>query len=166
MVDGYAPQTANLCISAANSLFRYLGLKEYQLDNQLRPKSENLPEINRLEYLRLLHTARALGRECEYVLIKLFVSTGITILEVFKVTMEAVKAGRIETQPSNNKQILRLSHCLQQELLNYAAHNNVYQGPIFLSRDGKTMECSNITQRIHRICIASGVPEEKVTRAA
>lgn len=47
----------------------------------------------------------------------------------------------------------------------YAAHNNVYQGPIFLSRDGKTMECSNITQRIHRICIASGVPEEKVTRA-
>lgn len=161
LADGYAPRTANLCISAANSLFRFLGLKEYQLDNQLRPKNENLPEISRSEYLRLLRTARALNRECEYLLIKLFASTGITILEVPKVTAEAVELGRIETQPSSNKQILRLPHCLQQELLDYAARNGIYQGPIFLSRDGKTMGRSNITQRIHRICTASGVPEEK-----
>ena len=44
LADGYAPRTVNLRISSANSLFRYLGLKEYQLDNQLRPKNENLPE--------------------------------------------------------------------------------------------------------------------------
>ena len=114
LIDGYAPWTANLRISAANSLFRYLGLKEYQLDNQIRHKNENLPEISRSEYLRLLCTARALGRECEYLLIKLFASTGITILEVPKVTVEAVEMGRIETQPSNNKQILYLPRCLQE----------------------------------------------------
>lgn len=161
LADGYAPRTANLCISAANSLFRYLGLKEYQLDNQLRPQNENLPEISRSEYLRLLHTARALDRECEYLLIKLFASTGITITEVPKVTVEAVEAGRIETQPSNNKQVIRLPHCLQKELLDYTARNGIYQGPIFLSRGGKTMSRTNITQKIHRICTMSGVPEEK-----
>lgn len=161
LADGYAPRTANLCISAANSLFRYLGLKEYQLDNQLRPQNENLPEISRSEYLRLLRTARALDRECEYLLIKLFASTGITIMEVPKVTVEAVEAGRIETQPSNNKQVIRLPHCLQKELLDYTARNGIYQGPVFLSRGGKTMSRTNITQKIHRICTMSGVPEEK-----
>ena len=161
LADGYAPRTANLCISAANSLFRYLGLKEYQLDNQLRPQNENLPEISRSEYLRLLRTARALDRECEYLLIKLFASTGITITEVPKVTVEAAEAGRIETQPSNNKLVIRLPHCLQKELLNYTARNGIYQGPIFLSRGGKAMSRTNITQKIHRICAMSGVPEEK-----
>ena len=161
LADGYAPRTANLCISAANSLFRYLGLKEYQLDNQLRPQNENLPEITRSEYLRLLRTARALDRECEYLLIKLFASTGITITEVPKVTVEAVEAGRIETQPSNNKQVIRLPHCLQKELLDYTARNGIYQGSVFLSRGGKAMSRTNITQKIHRICTMSGVPEEK-----
>ena len=159
--NGYAPRTVNLRISSANSLFRYLGLKEYQLDNQLRPKNDNQPEISRSEYRRLLRTARALGRESEYLLIKLFASTGITILEVPKVTVEAVEAGRIEIQPSNNKQVLRLPRCLQKELLDYAARNGIHRGPIFLSRGGKTMSRTNITQKIHRLCAASGVPEEK-----
>lgn len=161
LANGYAPRTVNLRISSANSLFRYLGLKEYQLDNQLRPKNDNQPEISRSEYLRLLRTARALGRESEYLLIKLFASTGITILEVPKVTVEAVEAGRIEIQPSNNKQVLRLPRCLQKELLDYAARNGIHRGPIFLSRGGKTMSRTNITQKIHRLCAASGVPEEK-----
>ena len=161
LADGYAPRTTNLCISAANSLFRYLGLKEYQLDNQLRPQNENLPEITRSEYLRLLRTARALDRECEYLLIKLFASTGITITEVPKVTVEAVEAGRIETQPSNNKQVIHLPHCLQKELLDYTTRNGIYQGPVFLSRGRKAMSRTNITQKIHRICVMSGVPEEK-----
>ena len=161
LANGYAPRTVNLRISSANSLFRYLGLKEYQLDNQLRPKNDSQPEISRSEYLRLLRTARALGRESEYLLIKLFASTGITILEVPKVTVEAVEAGRIEIQPSNNKQVLRLPRCLQKELLDYAARNGIHRGPIFLSRGGKTMSRTNITQKIHRLCAASGVPEEK-----
>lgn len=161
LADGYAPRTVNLRISSANSLFRYLGLKEYQLDNQLRPKNENLPEISRSEYLRLLRTARSLGRESEYLLIKLFASTGITILEVPKVTVEAVEAGRIETLVSNNKQIVRLPHCLQAELLGYAARSGIYHGPVFLSRGGKAMSRMNITQKIHRLCAVSGVPEEK-----
>lgn len=160
LTDGYAPQTANLCISAANSLFRYLGLKEYQLDNQIRPKNENLPEISRSEYLRRLRTARALGWKCEYLLIKLFASTGITTMEVPKVTVEAVKTGHVEIQP-NNKQVLHLPHCLQKELLDYAVRNGIYDGPIFLSRGEKAIKRSNITQKIHRVCIASGVPEEK-----
>ena len=161
LANGYAPRTVNLRISVANSLFRYLGLKEYQLDNQLRPKNENLPEISRTEYLRLLRTARALGRESEYLLIKLFASTGITIQEVPKVTVEAVEAGRIETLVSNNKQIVRLPHCLQAELLGYAARSGIYHGPVFLSRGGKAMSRMNITQKIHRLCTVSGVPEEK-----
>lgn len=159
--DGYAPRTVNLRVSAVNSLFRYLGLKEYQLDNQLRPENENLPEISRSEYLRLLRTARKLGRERTYLLIKLFASTGITIQDVSKVSVEAVEDGRVIVSSGKNRQTLRLPCCLQKELLDYAARNGIYHGSIFLVRNGKPIGRSNVTTGIHQICVASGVPEEK-----
>ena len=107
LANGYAPRTVNLRISSANSLFRYLGLKEYQLDNQLRPKNENLPEISRSEYLRLLRTARSLGRESEYLLIKLFESQRITILVVPCAPVDSVEGWRFDFQPYRHKQLLR-----------------------------------------------------------
>lgn len=159
--EGYAPRTVNLRISAANSLFRYLGLKEYQLDNQLRPQNENLPEITRTEYLRLLRVARSLGRERVYFLIKLFASTGIALQELPKVTVEAVKSGKTEIIFSGSKQIVRIPQCLQKELLDYASRNGIYAGSIFLARDGMPMSRSNVTTGIHQLCAEAGVPEEK-----
>ena len=61
LADGYAARTANLRISAANSLLSYLGLREYQLTDQIKPGDENIPEISRGEYHRLLRTARNTG---------------------------------------------------------------------------------------------------------
>ena len=51
--------------------------------------SELQPELTRTEYLRLLQTARALGRERVYLLVKLFGTTGLTVQELEKVTVEA-----------------------------------------------------------------------------
>ena len=90
LADGYAARTANLRISAANSLLSYLGLREYQLTDQIKPGDENIPEISRGEYHRLLRTARNTGKERAYLLVKLFASTGLPLQELAKVTVESV----------------------------------------------------------------------------
>ena len=64
---GYMPRTVNNRISSANGFLGYLGLREYQLPEQIRPPDGDVqPELTRNEYLRLLSAARALGTERVY----------------------------------------------------------------------------------------------------
>ena len=60
--EGYSPGTANTHVSAANGLLAYLGRRDLQLIGQLDTEEEIQPELSRTEYLRLLATARNLGR--------------------------------------------------------------------------------------------------------
>jgi integrase/recombinase XerD len=106
--DGYAPRTVNLRISAANSLLGYLGLREYQLIDQVKPKKEALPEISRTEYLQLLCTARAMGRERVYLLVKLFATTDLPLQELSKVTVESAAQGVVQAIASGIPQAVHL----------------------------------------------------------
>ena len=161
LADGYAARTANLRISAANSLLSYLGLREYQLTDQIKPGDENIPEISRGEYHRLLRTARNTGKERAYLLVKLFASTGLPLQELAKVTVESVKEGKLTAQSSGVSQEIRFPGFLQRELLGYAGRNGIYHGPIFLTRDGKPMSRTNVTTGMRQLCQAAGVAEEK-----
>ena len=159
--DGYAVRTANLRISAANSLLGYLGLREYQLTDQIKPEDENLPEITRAEYLKLLQTARSLGRERVYLLVKLFASTGLPLQELSKVTVESVTAGELTAVSCGTEQEIRFPDCLREEMLTYARKNGYLHGPIFLTRDGKPMSRTNVTTGMRQLCEAAGLLEEK-----
>ena len=159
--DGYAVRTANLRISAANSLLGYLGLREYQLTDQIKPEDENLPEITRSEYLQLLRTARNLGRERVYLLVKLFASTGLPLQELSKVTVESVTEGKLTAISCGTEQEIRFPDFLQEELLAYAKKNGYLHGPIFLTRDGKPMSRTNVTTGMRQLCEAAGLLEEK-----
>ena len=159
--DGYAVRTANLRISAANSLLGYLGLREYQLTDQIKPEDENLPEITRSEYLQLLRTARNLGRERVYLLVKLFASTGLPLQELSKVTVESVTEGKLTAISCGTEQEIRFPDFLREELLAYAKKNGYLPGPIFLTRDGKPMSRTNVTTGMRQLCEAAGLLEEK-----
>ena len=123
--DGFQTDssTINSYLSVNNAYLDFIGHREYQLANQLKLETELQPELTRTEYLRLLQTARALDREKVYLLVKLFGSTGLTVQELEKVTVEAVKEGKLTVSPSRNKQVLRISEGLQKELMGYARRN-------------------------------------------
>lgn len=159
--SGYATRTVNLFISAANSFLDYKGLREYQLSEQLKPEEKLQPELSRAEYLRLLQTARTLGRERVYLLVKLFGSTGLQLQELSKVTVEAVKEGRVTISPAGTKQVLHIPAFLSRELLAYAERCGRQSGPIFLTREGVPMSRTNVSTGIRQLCVAAHVPEEK-----
>ena len=158
---GYAPSTINSYLSVNNAYLDFVGHREYQLANQLKLETELQPELTRTEYLRLLQTARALGREKVYLLVKLFGTTGLTVQELEKVTVESVEDGKLTITFSRNKQVLCIPEGLQAELLDYARRNGCLSGPIFLTKDGTPMSRTYVSTIIRQLCTAARVPEEK-----
>lgn len=69
------------------------GGRDLQLIGQLDTEEEIQPELSRTEYLRLLATARNLGRERTYLMVKVFALTGIRVSELNRVMLRAVGGG-------------------------------------------------------------------------
>ena len=156
--EEYAVRTINSRIAAANGLVEFRGLREYQVERPLKPPEAVQPELTRTEYLRLLSTARALGQERTYLLVKVFGTLGLSLQELPKLTVEAAEAGRLAKAP---RQTVRLPECLREELLGYAERAHITGGPIFASREGKPLHRSLVTYSIRALCREARVAEEK-----
>lgn len=159
--SGYTPGSVNAFLSAANSYLDYIGHREYQLAGQLKEETPPQPELSRAEYLHLLHTAKLLGKEKVYLLIKTFASTGLLAQELAEVTVEAVQMGKIVCGQNKRKQVVTVPACLQKELLGYARKNGILSGPIFLTRDGRSIHRTYVSAAIRSLCEEAKVPGEK-----
>ncbi len=159
--SGYTPGSVNAFLSAANAFLDYIGHREYQLAGQLKEKKTPQPELSRAEYLHLLQTAKMLGKEKVYLLIKVFASTGLFAQELPEVTVEAVQAGKIVCAQNKQKRIVTVPSCLQRELLDYAQKNGILSGPVFQTRDGRPMHRTYVTAAIRNLCEEAKVPGEK-----
>lgn len=158
---GYAPSTVNGFLSVGNAYLDFAGHREYQAAGQIKVGDEPQPELTRAEYLRLLQTARALGKEKVYLLVKLFGCTSLTVQELPKVTVEAVEAGRVSVFFSRVKSVVRLPEYLREELQNYARRNGRISGPIFLTKEGTPMSRTYVSAEIRRLCREAQVPDGK-----
>lgn len=157
----FAFGTINSFLSVSNSYLHFAGHRECQLIGQMELKSSPQPELTRAEYLRLLQTARALGKEKIYLLIKLFGSTSLTVQELPKVTVEAVETGRVTVVFNRVKSVVRIPEPLQKELSDYARRNGYLSGPIFLTRSGAPVNRTYVSAAIRSLCADAQVPEEK-----
>jgi len=158
---GYAPSTVNGFLSVGNAYLDFAGHREYQAAGQIKVGDEPQPELTRAEYLRLLQTARALGKEKVYLLIKLFGCTSLTVQELPKVTVEAVKAGKVAVSVNRVKSLVRIPESLQKELLNYARRIGRLSGPLFLTKEGTPMSRTYVSAEIRRLCAEAQVPDGK-----
>ena len=113
LAEGYSPRTVNTRLSVANHLVAFLGRRELQTRGTLQIGEGGTPELTRREYLRLLSTARILGKERIYLLVKLFGSTELAVGDLEQLTVEALRGE--EACP------VRLPDFLRRELLDYAS---------------------------------------------
>ena len=158
---GYTPRTVNARISAANSYLAFCGRRDLQLMRQLRVEKYHAPELSRVEYLRLLQTARLMNRERLYLLIKLFGTTGLPVQGLQQVTVETVQDGVIRKASGGKQHEYHLPACLREEILDYAWRNGIRSGQVFLTSTGKPLRRTNVADSIHRLCHDAQVPEEK-----
>ena len=156
---GYAARTINSCLSAANGLMKWCGMRELMLPDRLDEGEVISPELTRTEYRRILSTAKILGKEREYLLIKLFATTGISLGELKLVTVEAAEKGSF----MGEGHIVRIPEGLRRELADYAARSYRKSGPIFVGRNGKALIRTTVTGLTQSLCEEARVEKEKAS---
>lgn len=119
------------------------------------------PGLTREEYLRLLRAARDKGQERTYLLIKLFATTGIPVQCLDQVTAQLIRDGQGELRRHKMKIRFFCPEVLRQEFLNYMANHGIYEGPVFVTRRGNTLNRSNLFRNIQVLCKPAGVAAEK-----
>lgn len=159
----YGPSGVNACLAAANNYFRWCGRPDLVQTQQRRLDRDDQapPALTRVEYLKLLRTARTQGRYRIYLLVKLFATTDLPLQCLDQVTVELVRQGRGSLNYRGSPVEFVCPAGLQKELLEYMELNGVYRGPVFVTRSGQPIDRSNLFRCMQELCRAAGVPEEK-----
>lgn len=162
---GFSHRTVNTQMSALNSFFRYLGHREWQMDEFVRITGDVQPELSRTEYMRLLSAARQMGNEKTYLLIKTMGGAGVRIQEISQVTAEAVRQGSVRLDSHNGLRLrmMFIPKVLQKELMEYIEKEQIESGPVFLTRDRKPLSRTTINHYISAVSGEARVDPEKAT---
>ncbi len=159
--EGYAVRTTNSKVSLINSLLESMDCREYQVSGQLETEEYLAPELTRQEYIRMLQTARNLGDQRSYLLTKLFATTGLAVLDLPKVTVEAAQTGNLQIDSGKKRELLQFPACLQEDLLYYANLNGRYGGSIFTKKNGEPLARTQVSLYIQQLAVDARVPAEK-----
>ena len=166
LLKEYKPASVNAFLSAVNAFLDYIGHREYQLVGQLREEKPPQLELSRAEYLHLLHTAKALGNEKVYLLIKLFACTGLFAKELPNLTVEALREGKVLCYQNRVKQIVTIPACIQKELLSFTERNGIASGPIFRTRSGRAINRTYVPILMKPVCEAARIPDGRANPQA
>ena len=119
-------------------------------------------DITREEYLHLLDTAKRSNDERAYLLVKVMATTGVSILGLPELTVEAVQAGKLKVEHD----VVPLATGLRDELAGYATGKSVRSGPVFITRSGRPYNSTQVSRFLHNLCSSAELDEEKCRPSA
>ncbi len=159
--NGYSRSGVNGIFSVCDSFLAFVEHRELQLGDRLPPDDTPQPELTRSEYQRLLQTAKILNNERDYLLVKVFATTGILVQELTEITVENVRTERFPVARQGMRRMVRVPACLREELLDYAGSQGITSGPIFVGREGKPLHRSRVSALIAQLSSEAHIPEAK-----
>ena len=165
LTQNYAPASVNSVLSSLNSFFTFnewynLRVKNLKIQKQLFANKDN--ELTKEEYERLLTAAKSKGNEQLYFLMQTICSTGIRVSELCYITVESLKAQKTQINLKGKMRVVILPKELCKMLLKYSKEQNITSGSVFVSRNGKPLDRSNIWEMMKALCESAGVARAKV----
>ena len=165
LCDNYAPTSVNAAISSLNSFFNFmewydLRVKNLKIQKQIFASTDK--NLIKAEYERLLSVAKHNKNERLYLLMQTICSTGIRVSEVRYVTVEAVKRGVAEINCKGKHRYVFLPKQLCHILKQYVKAQKIKSGAVFVTKNGKPLDRSNIWSDMKKLCKAANVSEKKV----
>ena len=136
----YATASANSMIAALNSFLRFIGWDECcikQFKVQKKTYCSENDELTKAEYLSLVRAAESEQNERLSLLIQTICGTGIRVSEVEYITVEAAQRG--------------------EEVVSCKGKTR-----IFVTKNGKALNRSNIWREMKNLCKQAGVSPDKV----
>ena len=146
LMDGnYAVRSINSMLASINSLLDFLHWSDCKVKNikvQRQTYCAEEKELTKAEYFRLLKASQ--NRPQLNMVLQTICGTGIRVSELRFFTIEAVKHGEVTVSCKSKTRIILLPGKLKKLLLDYAKKNGIRSGAIFITRNGKPLNRSNI----------------------
>ena len=164
LLAAYAPATVNSMLTAANGFFAFLDWRDFSLKLLKIQKvifCDEFRELSRVEYVRLVETARREGNERLSLVMQTICATGIRVSELKFITAEAVVVGRAEIFNKGKRRVVFLPDKLRKVLRKYLQTKKT-AGAVFTTRTGKPLDRSNIWRDMKKLCRSANVEAGKV----
>ncbi len=97
-----------------------------------------------------------------WLLLQTICGTGIRVSELSFITVEAVGRGEATVTCKGKTRKIFIVERLRQYLLRFARQRHITSGAIFITKNGKAMDRSNIWREMKALCREAGVSPEKV----
>ena len=162
---GFTAGTVNVMISAANRFFAFMKWNDVrlkQIKTQRRIFRDRDRELTKTEYMRLLNAAWKNDNLRLYYLMQTLGSTGVRVSELRFITVEAVHAGKAVVDCKGKRREVLISKKLRKRLLAYCEEAKITSGPVFVTKNGKPLNRSNIWKELQRLCDDASVDRRKV----
>lgn len=163
--ENYAVRSVNSMLASINSLFAFLGwhdlkVKSLKLQQQVFCPEEK--ELTKAEYTRLCRTAERKHNGRLNLILQTICGTGIRVSELQYITVEAVRHGEAVVNCKAKTRSVFIVKELKQNLLRWAAKQNIKSGMIFVTRTGKPISRTNIWREMKALCEEANVNPQKV----
>lgn len=161
----YVPVTINSMLSAVNGFLHFMGWEECRvkfLHIQRKMFREQAKELDRNEYMQLLHTAKVQGKERLRLLMETICSTGIRVSEVKYITVEAILSGMTDISLKGKIRTILLPQKLCRKLRKYAKKHGILKRQIFIAKNGNSLSRTQIWKEMKALCESAGVESSKV----
>lgn len=163
--ENYEISSANSMLAAVNYFLRFLGCSECTVKAfkvQREPFRNKESELTVEEYQRLLETARESGNERLCLIMQTICATGIRISELPFITVSAIYSRRAQVSLKGKTRTVILPLELCNKLRLYIKKKGISTGSVFVTRNGKPVDRSNIHHDMKKLCQKAQVAETKV----
>ena len=165
LLENYAVASVNSMLSSLNSFFAFLGwhelrVKTVKIQRQIFASRDK--ELTKSEYERLLIAAKQKGNERLWLVMQTICSAGIRVSELRYITVEAVRRGRAEIRCKGKQRTLFLPDQLCKTLRQYIEGQKIKSGSVFVTKNGKPLDRSNIWADMKKLCKVANVSRNKV----
>ena len=162
---GLAPSTINAALTAVNGFFRFMHWEELTVRLLRRQKQlfrDNERELTRKEYMRLVQTAARQGKNRLSLIMQSICATGIRISELRFLTVEALHTGRAMVDCKGKNRVVLIPNELKRMLMRYVKEKGILSGPVFVTKEGRPVDRSNVWHEMKKLCQQAGVNARKV----
>ena len=165
LIGRYTPASVNTKLAAVNGFLTFCGMGALRLRKLKIQKALFLSEdkeLTKAEYVRLVKAAERAENERLALVIQAICATGIRVSELRFITAEAVQTGRAEVSNKGKRRTVFLPDKLRRLLRAYLQKQKITAGAVFVSKNGKPLDRSNIWRDMKKLCESAGVEPSKV----
>lgn len=161
----YTATSINSMLAAVNRFLTIFGYDHWRLRYLRIQKSlfvQKDRELKRKEYEQMVQTAKQGTDKRLLMILQTICVTGIRVSELRAITVESLKCGQASIRSKGKNRLILLPKSLCKALKEYCREQRIGSGLVFVTRNGRSIDRSNIWRMMKRLAQKAKVQAQKV----